>query len=336
MRFSGVSLSLLGFVLDCMETFFITGGAGFIGSNLADRLLELGHCVRVYDNFSTGHEAFLSDARQSDRFELVRGDLLDSAKLSESMSGADFVFHLAANADVRFGTQHPRRDLEQNTLATFNVLEAMRANGVRRIGFSSTGSVYGESSVIPTPEDAPFPVQTSLYGASKVACEGLISAYCEGFDFQACIFRFVSILGERYSHGHVFDFLKKLQRDPRVLDVLGNGKQRKSYLYVQDCIDAMLLAIEKSGAKTSIFNLGTAEFCEVNDSIRWICEGLGVQPELRYSGGDRGWIGDNPFIFLDTSKVQSLGWSSKLTIREGILKTLRYLQANQWLIDSRV
>jgi UDP-glucose 4-epimerase len=333
---SEICVSFLCFVLNSMETFFITGGAGFIGSNLADRLLELGHFVRVYDNFSTGHEAFLSNARQSERFQLVRGDLLNSVYLSEAMRGADFVFHLAANADVRFGTQHPGRDLEQNTLATFNVLEAMRANGVRRIGFSSTGSVYGEASVIPTPEDAPFPVQTSLYGASKVACEGLISAYCEGFDLQAWIFRFVSILGERYSHGHVFDFLKRLQGNPLFLDVLGNGRQRKSYLYVNDCIDAMLLAIEKAGSKTNIFNLGTAEFCEVNDSIGWISEGLGVQPELRYSGGDRGWVGDNPFIFLDTSKIQSLGWSPKLTIREGILKTLRYLQGSQWLIDSRL
>jgi UDP-glucose 4-epimerase len=251
------------------------------------------------------------------------------------MAGCDFVFHLAANADVRFGTEHPRKDLAQNTLATFNVLEAMRANGIREIAFSSTGSIYGEPDVFPTPERAPFPVQTSLYGASKLACEGLIQAYCEGFEFRAWIFRFVSILGERYSHGHVFDFYKKLLADPLHLHVLGNGKQRKSYLYIQDCIDAIFTAIGKAAGKVNIFNLGTDEYCQVNDSISWICESLGVKPELTYSGGDRGWIGDSPFIFLDCSEIKALGWKPKLRINEGVLETLRYLQENQWLLESR-
>jgi UDP-glucose 4-epimerase len=245
------------------------------------------------------------------------------------------VVHLAANADVRFGTEHPRRDLEQNTIATYNVLEAMRANGIKHIAFSSTGSVYGEASVIPTPEDGPFPIQTSLYGASKAAGEGLISAYCEGFGFQAWIFRFVSILGERYTHGHVFDFYKKLKADPTRLPVLGNGRQRKSYLYVQDCIDAILLAMEKAGEKVNIFNLGVDGYCEVNDSIGWICEELGVKPVLEYSGGDRGWIGDNPFIFLDTRKIQSLGWRPKLDIRAGVIRTVRSLVENPWVFEER-
>ena len=210
----------------------ITGGAGFIGSHLADRLLARGHRVTVYDNLSTGFVEFLEDARRQPGFTLIEGDLLDEARLAKALSGCDLVFHLAANADVRFGTAQPRRDLEQNTIATFNLLEAMRANGVRRIAFASTGSIYGETSVIPTPEDAPFPVQTSLYGASKLAGEGLIAAYCEGFEFQSWIFRFVSIVGERYTHGHVFDFYKSLARDPTTLHVLGNGRQTKSYLYV--------------------------------------------------------------------------------------------------------
>ncbi|MFA4936595.1 MAG: NAD-dependent epimerase/dehydratase family protein, partial [Candidatus Methanoperedens sp.] len=177
---------------------FVTGGAGFIGSNLVDRLLSNGNDVIVYDNFSTGFQEFVNFAGKYKTFKLVRGDLLDIEYLTKSMSGCDFVFHLAANADVRFGTLHPDKDLKQNTLATFNVLEAMRLNGIKKIVFSSTGSVYGESTVIPTPEDAPFPIQTSFYGASKLACEGLIQAYCEGFGFQSWIFRFVSILGERY------------------------------------------------------------------------------------------------------------------------------------------
>jgi UDP-glucose 4-epimerase len=314
--------------------YFVTGVAGFIASNLTDRLLLDGHIVIGYDNFSTGKEEFVSSARQNKNFTLVRGDTLDLPALIEAMRGADFVFHLAANADVRFGTEYPRKDLEQNTLATYNVLEAMRANNVKRIAFSSTGSVYGEAKVIPTPEDAPFPVQTSLYGASKLAGEGLISAYCEGFGFTGYIFRFVSILGERYSHGHVFDFYKKLLENPNELPVLGNGHQRKSYLYVQDCIDAILVAVKGSQERINIYNLGTDEYCEVNDSIGWICEHLGVNPERKYSGGERGWIGDNPFIFLDTAKIRSLGWKPKLTIQQGIIRTLEYLQANQWLLEQ--
>jgi UDP-glucose 4-epimerase len=311
----------------------VTGGAGFIGSNLADRLLNEGHDVIVYDNFSTGFQKFINDAGKYKTFRFIRGDILDLEFLTRSMSGCDFIFHLAANADVRFGTDHPDKDLKQNTIATFNVLEAMRSNGIKKIVFSSTGSVYGEAAVIPTPEDAPFPIQTSFYGASKMACEGLIQAYCEGFGFQSWIFRFVSILGERYTHGHVFDFYKKLLNTPDRLDVLGNGKQRKSYLYVQDCIDAILFAIEKSDEKVNIFNLGTDEYCEVNNSIGWICSHLNVSPRLVYSGGERGWIGDNPFIFLDCSKIRKLGWKPKFTIKEGIIKTLSYLEENKWVLD---
>lgn len=312
---------------------FVTGAAGFIGSNLVDRLLARGDRVVGYDNFSTGRREFLKDARTLPGFSLVEGDLLDGDTLASAMKGADFVFHLAANADVRFGTDHPNRDLEQNTIATFRVLEAMRANGVRNVAFSSTGSVYGESAVIPTPEDAPFPVQTSLYGASKLAGEGLLSAYGEGFGFSTWIFRFVSILGERYTHGHVFDFYKRLLANPNQLQVLGNGKQRKSYLYVHDCIDAIFTAIEKAKSKATVLNLGTDEFCQVNDSIGWITAAMGLEPTLSYTGGERGWIGDNPFIFLDCSRMRQLGWAPKLTIQQGILRTLDYLRANPWVLE---
>jgi UDP-glucose 4-epimerase len=313
----------------------VTGGAGFIGSNLVDRLLRDGHTVVAYDSFSTGQERFLSEASRSTRFKLHVGDLLETSSLCQAIRGADIVFHLAANADVRFGLERPKKDLEQNTIATFNVLEAMRDNGVRRIVFSSTGSVYGEADEIPTPEDASFPIQTSLYGASKLACEGLIEAYCEGYNFQGYIFRFVSVLGERYSHGHVFDFYKSLRRNPFELPVLGNGHQRKSYLYVHDCIDAILLAVQRSSEKLHIFNLGTDEYCELNQSIGWIVEQLGISPRLSYSGGERGWVGDSPFIFLNCSRIRALGWAPKLSIREGVVATLRYLQANHWLLDVR-
>jgi UDP-glucose 4-epimerase len=317
-----------------MTRYFVTGAAGFIASTLIDRLLQLGHTVVGYDNMSSGQERFLADAAPSPHFKFVKGDILDAPALTAAMAGSEFVFHFAANADVQFGTEHPSRDLEQNTVGTFRVLEAMRSNGIKHIAFSSTGSVYGEAKVFPTPETAPFPIQTSLYGAAKIAGEGLISAFCEGFGFQSWIFRFVSILGERYSHGHVFDFYKQLLANPKQLRILGNGKQRKSYLYVQDCVGAMLMAVERATEKVNIVNLGTDEYVEVNDSIGYICEALQITPDKTYSGGERGWIGDNPFILLDCSKMRSFGWKPTLTIREGILKTLAYLQANTWLLES--
>jgi UDP-glucose 4-epimerase len=313
----------------------VTGGAGFIGSNLVDRLLAAGHEVTAYDNLSSGKREFLAGAQKQAGFRLVEGDVLDGAALTRAVAGHDFVFHLAANADVRFGTQHPRRDLEQNTIATFNVLEAMRAAGVKRIAFSSTGSIYGEPQVFPTPEDCPFPIQTSLYGASKLAGEGLIAAYAAGFGFQGYIFRFVSILGDRYTHGHVFDFYKKLRANPREIEVLGNGKQRKSYLHVEDCVDAILTVIDKVKEPLSVHNLGSDAYCNVDESLGWICSHLGVEPRRLYTGGERGWIGDSPFIFLDAAKVRALGWQAKLTIKEGVLATLRYLQENPWVLERR-
>lgn len=314
---------------------FVTGAAGFIGSNLVDRLLSLGHDVTGFDNFSTGLREFLEGALQNSRFRLVEGDLLDLDAVRGAIGDCDFVFHLAANADVRFGPDHPRRDLEQNTIVTWNVLEAMRASEARRIAFSSTGSVYGEPDIFPTPETAPFPIQTSLYGASKVAAEGMIAAYAGAFDFQAYIFRFVSILGERYTHGHVFDFYRQLLEHPERLDVLGNGLQRKSYLYVQDCVSAILVAAERASAPVNIFNLGTNEYCQVNDSIGWITKALGLSPQLRYAGGERGWVGDSPFIFLDCARMRSLGWQPGLTIEQGIVRTLEFLRANPWVLEKR-
>jgi len=323
-----------------MPSIFITGVAGFIGSNLVDNLLSQGKTVVGWDNFSTGQEAFLANALKNSNFTLIRGDNLDLQALKKAMKGSDVVFHLAANADVRFGTDHPGKDLEQNTIATYHVLEAMRINKIKRIAFSSTGSVYGESDVIPTPEDAPFPIQTSLYGASKLAGEGLIQAYCEGFGFEGTIFRFVSILGERYTHGHIFDFYKQLLEHPDYLRVLGDGTQRKSYLYIGDCIKAMLHVMDSKESSSSrhrieIYNLGTLEFVQVNDSIHILCQELNLSPRLDYSGGNKGWIGDNPFIFLDTKKISATGWKPQLTIAQGIKSTMAWLQANQWVFEKR-
>ena len=320
--------------------YFVTGAAGFIASNLADRLLSEGHTVVGWDNFSTGQPEFIEGASHNEKYKLIRGDNLDLPDVTRAMAGCDTVFHFAANADVRFGLKHSRKDLEQNTLATFNILEAMRSNGIKRIAFSSTGSVYGEAEVIPTPETCPFPIQTSLYGASKVAGEGLIQAYCEGFGFEGYIFRFVSILGERYTHGHVFDFLRQLIEHPDHLRVLGDGTQRKSYLYVQDCVSAILRALELGAGRTArhrseVYNLGAPDYCRVSDSIGWICARLGVEPKLEFTGGDRGWVGDNPFIFLETKKIQETGWRATVTIRQAIEKTVDWLRANEWVFEKR-
>ena len=313
----------------------VTGAAGFIGSNLVDALLQRGCEVVGLDNLSTGFKQHLETAEQSSLFKFVKGDALDDDVLDFALRGCAQVFHLSANADVRFGWEYPRRDTEQNTLVTLNVLEAMRRAKVTRIAFASTGSLYGECPVTPTPEDAPFPLQTSLYAASKVACEGLVQAYCEGFGFCGHIFRFVSILGERYSHGHVFDFCRTLQKNPGHIRILGDGTQRKSYLYVGDCVSAMLCALDKAPGKINIFNLGVDEFCTVRQSLAWICERLGVTPEVETSGGDRGWIGDNPFVFLDCSRIRSLGWKPQLDIRAGVERTVDYLSANPWLLEAR-
>jgi UDP-glucose 4-epimerase len=323
-----------------MTKVFVTGAAGFIGSHLAERLLAAGQTVVGWDNFSTGQREFLSAIPAGAKFQLVEGDNLDLASLTRAMAGCDAVFHLAANADVRFGLQHPGKDLQQNTTATFNVLEAMRANGVTTIAFSSTGSVYGEASIIPSPEDHPFPIQTSLYAASKLAGESLIQAYCEGYGFQGYIFRFVSILGERYTHGHVLDFYRQLLERPGHLKVLGDGTQRKSYLYVQDCLSAILHVMGlntalKAKHHVEIYNLGTDEYVRVNDSIQIICAHLGLKPRLEYSGGDRGWVGDNPFIFLDTKKVRAAGWAPRLSIEQSIVRTLDWLAGNRWVLERR-
>jgi UDP-glucose 4-epimerase len=310
----------------------VTGGAGFIGSHTTDALIARGARVTVYDNFSTGFREFIP-AREGVR--VVEADLLDQPRLDDAMRGVDFVFHLAANADIKDNLLDPRRCVDQNIVATQNVLEAMRGAGVREIAFASTGSVYGESTVIPTPEDAPFPVQTSLYATSKVAAEGLLTSYALGFEFKTWIFRFVSLLGPRYTHGHIIDFWRKLKADPTRLHVLGNGKQQKSYLHVSDCVAAMLVAVDRAREPINILNLGHDDWIVVDSSIALIARTMGLTPRLEYGGGDRGWVGDSPKILLDTTRLRALGWAPTRTIADSVVETLRFLMESPFVERRR-
>ncbi|MEO1945526.1 MAG: NAD-dependent epimerase/dehydratase family protein [Candidatus Thioglobus sp.] len=324
-----------------MTKCFITGGAGFIGSSIADRLLSQGDSVVVYDNFSTGQPRYLDKAKDNSNFTLIEGDLLDQPLLKSSIKGCDIVYHLAANADIRYGLEKPYHDIEQNTIATFNLLEAMRDNGIKRIVFASSAAALGEPDQFPTPESCSTPVQTSLYGASKMACEGLISSYCEGYGFEGYAFRFVSLLGARYPHGHVFDFVKQLRDNPNKLRVLGDGMQRKSYMHIDDCIDAILLvAVRKRTALSAkhnyqVYHLGNPAYIQVVDSVKLICNQMNLDPKLEFSGGDRGWTGDNPFVFLDVSKIQNEGWDPKHNIEDSVRETVDWLNDNSWIMDSR-
>lgn len=319
----------------------VTGAAGFIGSHIADALLARGHEVVGYDNMSTGQPRFLDEARRSPGFSFVQADVLDADRLRAALAGVDAVYHMAANADIRGGLTAPRVDLEQNTIATFELLEAMRARDVKRICFASSAAALGEPSVFPTPETCAIPAQTSLYGASKMAGEGLISGYCEGYGFEGYAFRFVSLLGPRYPHGHVYDFVKKLRADPSRLEVLGNGTQRKSYLNIADCIAALMHICEdarparRERNRFEVYHLGVPEFCHVRDSAAWIADEMGLAPRFEFGSGDRGWVGDNPFVFLDVGKAQATGWSPKHGIESSVRETVRWLQANPWIFESR-
>jgi UDP-glucose 4-epimerase len=309
----------------------VTGGAGFVGSHVADRLLAEGAQVTILDDFSTGWRQFVPAGAR-----LVEADLLDPVACARGLEGCDFVFHLAASADIKDNLLEPRRCIDQNVVATQNLLEAMRAVGVREVAFASTGSVYGESTVVPTPEDAPFPIQTSLYGTSKLAAEGLLTSYALGYRFRVWIFRFVSLLGPRYTHGHVIDFWRKLRRDPTRLDVLGDGHQKKSYLHVADCVTGMLLAIARAREPINLFNLGHQDWVEVDQSIAVITATLGLKPRIVHGGGERGWVGDSPRILLDTTRLRALGWAPTRSIQESIVETLAFLEASPFVNDPQV
>ena len=305
----------------------VTGCAGFIGSNLVDKLLIKKYIVYGIDNFRTGRIQNLKNAFKNKNFYFKKLDLTQKKKLSKVLtSKIDIIFHVAANADVRKGYLNPSNDLKYNTVLTFNILEEMRKKRIKKIVFCSTGSIYGETKDIPTPENTNFPIQTSMYGASKLACEGLLQSYSEAYKIKSYIFRFVSILGPRYSHGHVIDFFNKLSKNKRALKVLGDGNQKKSYLHVYDCINAIFQVLNYNNNNlVNIYNLGTNKYISVKQSIKIIIKYLKLNPNIKFQNKKRGWIGDVPFILLDTKKIRKIGWVPKYSIKESVVDTLKFL-----------
>ena len=326
-----------------MEKVLVTGSSGFIGSHLVDTLLERGHSVIGFDNMSTGVGSFMSGALGHKEFTFIQGDILNLEALRTAVHDVDVVYHLAANADIRGGIENTRRDLEQNTIGTYNVLESMRlSNRARRICFASSAAAIGEPREFPTPEHLACPSQTSLYGASKMAGEGLISAFANAFGIEAYCFRFVSLLGPRYPHGHVYDFVRKLKENPGRLEILGDGTAKKSYLHIFDCISALMMVVqdirpaEEAQHPFAVYNLGLDESIEVRESARLISAALDLKPLHIYGKGQRGWIGDNPIVLLDTAKIRSLGWKPVHSIEESITQTAQWLADNEWLFKERI
>ena len=304
----------------------VTGGAGFIGSHLVDALVESGQKVRVLDNFSSGREEFLSHHGDSGRVEIFPADLLDMDAVKKSMQGVEMVHHLAANPDIRLGTEVTDTDLKQGTLATYNVLEAMRMEGVSRISFSSSSAIYGEAEQMPTPETYGPVMPISLYGASKLGSEALITAWAGTFGADAWIHRFANIVGPRGTHGVIFDFIHKLKRDPSRLEVLGNGMQEKSYMSAEDCVKAMIHLIGYCEKNVNLYNLGTGDTCSVRRIAEIVVEESGLEGvSIEYTGGDRGWAGDVPKTSLEVSRLLETGFKPNLASEEAIRHTARAL-----------
>lgn len=305
---------------------FIPGGAGFVGSNLVEEFLREGCHVTVYDNLSLGKLEFIERFLENPLFKFVKDDLLNIDCLKKSMAGHDVVFHMAANSDISYGARFTDVDLKQGTVATYNVLEAMRINKIREIVFASTSAVYGETNSIQVPEDHGPLLPISFYGASKLACEGLISAFCDNYDFRAWVFRFANIIGRNGTHGVIYDFIKKLRKNSEKLEILGDGNQCKPYLHIKECIDGMLHGYAHSAGDLNVYNLA----CEGGTTVKTIARTVvgemslnGV--EFEFAGGNRGWAGDVPYVRLDPSRIASLGWRAKYSSDEAVTIAVREL-----------
>ncbi len=304
--------------------YFVTGGAGFIGSHLVDELIKKNNKVVVYDNLSLGSKEFIKDHFKNKNFKFIKGDLLDQKLLNKSIKGNDFVFHLAANSDIKKSSLSPKIDFEQGVLATFNVIEAMRLNKINKVAFSSFFAIFGEPKTMPTPENYGPLKPVSVYGAAKLSCEALISSYSHVFNWNVWVFRFANVIGPRLTHGAIFDFINKLKKDQNILQVLGNGKQKKSYIYVKDCVDGIIYGIKNGKEKFNILNLGTDDSIEVAGIAKVLLQELELhKTKILFTGGDRGWVGDVPKMLLDTRLMKSLGWTPKLNSREAVIQTIK-------------
>ncbi|MCX6662746.1 MAG: NAD-dependent epimerase/dehydratase family protein [Euryarchaeota archaeon] len=309
---------------------FVTGGAGFIGSHLVDTLIKQGHTVTVYDNLSSGNKEFISQHLEHGACRFIKADLLALKKVEKEIAGHDTVFHFAANPHVRLGETHTDLDMNQGVVATYNVLEAMRRHAIKKIVFSSSSVVYGETTELSLPETYGPTLPISLYGAGKLGAEGLISAFCGTFDFQTWIYRFANVVGARGTHGVIVDFIEKLRKNPHELEILGDGKQCKPYLYVSDCVDGILFGFAHVSEKMNLFNLS----CDTTTTVTRIAEMVAEEMKLNnvsfnYTGGIRGWKGDVPRFQLDAQKINTLGWKATLTSDEAVRKAIRdVLHAN--------
>jgi UDP-glucose 4-epimerase len=298
---------------------FITGGAGFIGSHLVDKLVGDGNDVTVYDNLVSGKVDWIKHHFGKASFRFIEADLLDFETLKQAMKGHEIVWHLGANTDIPGGNRITDLDLKNCIIATYNVLEGMKENGIKKILFTSSSTIYGEIEKMPTPEDAGPILPISLYGAGKLAGEGLVSAYCHLFDMQAWIFRFGNVLGSRMGHGVIFDFIHKLKRNPEELEILGDGNQQKNFFLVEDCLDGMLCAFSKSKKQYDVFNLGSETTVKVNTIAKIVVEEMGLKDvRFKYTGGKRGWPGDVVIVRLDVSKMAKLGWKPARSSEEAV------------------
>jgi UDP-glucose 4-epimerase len=311
----------------------VTGGAGFIGSHLVDRLIERGSELVVLDNLGTGRKEFLQQHFDNHKFTFHKVDLLTDL-IDNYFIDVSEVWHLAANPDVRAALKNTKVDLEQNVLVTYRVLEAMRKNEAKKILFTSSSTVYGEAKQIPTPERYSPLIPISLYGATKLACEALISAYCHTFDMHAVIFRLANIIGPRSTHGVICDFIRKLRNNPDELEILGDGNQRKSYLYISDCVDAMLIAAKKHRKKqVSIYNIGSEDWITVQEIAKIVCEKMDLKPNFKFTGGKRGWRGDVPLMRLDVSKLKGLGWVTKYNSKESVERVIKCFLMSKMVVS---